>query len=687
MISRMDNDDDGLENLRLQFQALQAQQEKRLQKRMEKKREKETTSEQDDLKLAELDGNTADGLSKRLLLDENEQLQDQVRELRDENSRLCKLLKEKDFEIQRLKKKMEEDKQALAGTAGMTGDVAATKIVQLAKKNRELATEIEREKNKVKQTSNRVRELEKELQGAISLHLTPEEKMTSNPLHSRSTEGFTPYNSEVKALQDKLASANFKMTEYRNQIQAVKQELKIAQKVLTNEVGEDVSIQQLLSSPGNWRGRSQQILALQNRVRELEQQLGQATHRKQPSVLSLEDEMMGRNLPQQDRNISHLRAMERDRKDMVEKLNGDYAALLREHEELKRKFEASRARNTVLSSEVKSLKGQVSTLLEKGKHDDELVDALLKQQKQLQEVLARLSQQDMQTKEAQQNLGQQLNSEAQRHGSLVQQLKHMVSEREAKVKELEEEIRQLSFKRHDGEEPGSKSAVCGSRPPTTGGSKAERLSSSRAVSKLGHKLVETATTVPLSGTSSAVGLHDAEMKALKAQCCEYKALYLAATVERDKLMELVKMRETREQEAKEKGLEAEQKLQGERRRAVLLEQQLEKAKLDAGKGGAAGRTSNRGRAGVSISCTGLSVNQADVSPRSPAGPATEAQVNELNTKLAIQLDENEALKAALQSTLKAKEEDLRLYSDMMSQVKHVFLQALRQHKHDAGPTS
>nr|XP_045242357.1 coiled-coil domain-containing protein 13 isoform X3 [Macaca fascicularis] len=675
--------------LRLQFKAMQEMQHKRLQKQMEKKREKELSlkSRADDPEepLEVSDGlsllhtgepNSKNSFDKRVLEDEIEHLRNELRETVDENGRLYKLLKERDFEIKHLKKKIEEDRLAFTGTAGVAGDMVATKIVELSKKNRLLMAESEGAKTRVKQLTNRIQELERELQTALTrMSAKGATDAGAKPLRAQMGDRALPETPEVKALQDRLAATNLKMSDLRNQIQSVKQELRMAQKVLASEVGEDVNVQQLLSSPGTWRGRAQQILVLQSKVRELEKQLGQS---RSQSVGTGSDELSvypdPRKLSAQEKNLLRIRSLEREKQEGLEKLASERDGLQRELEELKKKFEGMRSRNKLLSSEVKTLKNQMGTLVEKGRHDDELIDALMDQLKQLQEILGSLSLQEEKTRVSQHHLDQQLNSEAQRSNSLVAQLRAMVAEREAKVRQLEMEIGQLNvhYLRNKGVGEGS---------------------SGREVSPAYTQFLEDPglTKSPASaddhiGRLGSSRFSDSpEQKGWQAQMTEIKALWQAAEVERDRLTEFVTVLQKRVEESNSKLLESERKLQEERHRTVVLEQHLEKIRLEPGKASASQRAAPRTKAGLPTSNTRQ--NPTGSEKKDPpfaqlSDVPVESQMEELTTRLAVQVEENEMLKAALGSALRGKEEDFRMYHEILGQVKSVFLQALRQQKTD-----
>ncbi|XP_058688798.1 coiled-coil domain-containing protein 13 isoform X3 [Poecile atricapillus] len=572
------------EDFKSQFKAYQEQQQRRLQDLMERKKEKQnrqkntgstkkTIKALSDLNLFNKGPPVNEDASKSFLEAENEKLQDQLREVRDENCRLYKLVSEKDFEINQLQRRVQEERLALSGVSGIAGDVAATKIVELAKKNREITAEFESERARVKQLNHKVKELEREAESP-----------------------------EVKALQEKLTTANIKVTEYRNQLQNVKQELKLTQKILAKEVGEDVNIQSLLTNSGSWRGRAQQILLLQTRVRELEHKLSQ--NKITASLLEVNEGFLAfphsRKLSVQEKNLLKIRSLEKEKRESLEKLAEQYNTLQKNHEELKKKLDASRARNQVLCGEVKILNGQIGTLLEKGKHDDELLDALLTQQKQMQELLKGLSQKEDKNKEPQQVVGQHLNPGIQRQNIMEDKLRELVVEREAKVKTLETEVEKLAFQ-DESEAANLPCSEHSGAPEGSGSSKAGRTESARAVSTMGHVLVESAATEPFflrgSTPSGRSGTDSLDWEVLPGENTEQKALCQAAEVERSKLLELVTVLQKRLEESSNKVLEAEKKLREEKWQSDILEQQLEKLQVDLGSSRTAQKPALRSRKG------------------------------------------------------------------------------------------
>nr|XP_032823847.1 coiled-coil domain-containing protein 13 isoform X3 [Petromyzon marinus] len=651
------------ERLRLQLATLQQQQRARLERLRERRGDH---ADHEDLGL-ELTAPADPGPSSGGKDEAVRSLQERVREMGDELSRLHRIVAEKDRRAAQLQSQLEESRLALAGPVGASGDTAALKIVELSKRVREMTAELERERSRVKQLTTKLRQLEEQRQEFDS----DKRQGTGSGTHGKdilkSVDAKFGAGNEEKALQDKLSATNLKLSDYRNQVQLLKQELRTAHKVLTNEVGETVNIPHLLSNPGSWRGRSQQILNLQTKVRELEAQLGQSTQRSRGSELLLEEEEMTgnggpRRTPLQDKNQAHIRAMERERKEAMEKMAGELETLRKEQDEGRRKLEGTRARNIVLTTEVKTLRGQISTLMVKAQNDDELIQTLLEQQKRLQDLLkssaddaakqgkekrvVRVGQaMDVQNQGQQQfhmqagntlsQLGgyspksqgnlpdlEQPGGAVQADNTFVRQLQEMVSEKEVKIKQLEQEIqhmvRKVGLNRLAAEGTGDEAA-----PFHLGSSQG----SARMVSKMGHTLVEASPMTVTSGGAtrpSSSSIRE-ETELLRRQCVELRALSQTAQVERDRLMELVGVLQQRVEEATDKAREAEVKHQESRRRAVELEQQLGRARMEAGSKMRAGQISRR-----SIQLTDKKDSSSSALPSDARIPELETQPSSIN---------------------------------------------------------
>ncbi|XP_066300990.1 coiled-coil domain-containing protein 13-like [Branchiostoma lanceolatum] len=708
------------ETLKQQFASLQEQQKKKMQRLKERKQQLKKEQEKgDDEKPIRASMYVEDDMGLELsgppqkndIMYAEEQmtnLKDQVRELRDENGRLYKLLSERDYEVRQIRKKMEKERALLTGgTGGVASEAAATKIVDLSKRNRELTAEVESGRTKMTQLTRKVQDLEKQLKAAAAQARASARDEKASPRQiSLSLEEEKDSEADVKALKDKLTQTTSKLLETKNEVSMLKQELKVANRVLEKEVGEGVNIQALLKDSSGFRGRSQQILNLQKKVSELKSQLGMQTTRS-GSGLSLEEQFMGtstRTTNYSDKNRDRIRQLERDRKEATEKAQAEKEALEADYSKMKDRFDAGKARNKVLANEVKSLKDQLAVLLDKGKNDDELITALMNQQEQMQKLLEQTTKKQQEYQQQQQAEVTQIITKNMQDQNIVDQLKAIVAQKEGQVKALEEEIKEIRDHRMQAMQGGHVSPVRrppsrstpsdlhGNRPPSAHHGLGSSMSSSphgnsshgnimrptsseafylnsqnqngrgsRTGSAQGQAAVKGATIIRPSTDS------ELKVKDIEVQLQEQRTVCQAAQVERDKLLELVQVLHNRLDEAEQKATEADSQLTQHRQRNVQLEKQLGKAKLE-NKG-----TPKKGRT------VRDSVGQGDIKPNPD-------DIEEMEVQLSIQQDENEALKEALQSTLKEKEEDLKFYRTVMDQTKQIFLQGLREHR-QRGATS
>ncbi|XP_028399213.1 coiled-coil domain-containing protein 13-like [Dendronephthya gigantea] len=625
----MDIDSNGSDSLRQQFQLLQEQHKKKLLLRKQKlSTQTEVTADQkpeymnsvnghgstiiedvDNLEL-QLNSNLSEDFSRTSEYD------NKIRELKDENGRLYKLLAERDEEMRILRKQINSERQAIAGS-GPGSDTAANRIMELSRKNRELASEIEKEKRKAKQLSKKITDMESQ-NSSMAAQVTKHDTQRSKDV---TDEGKN--NSQV--LEEKLKQALAKVAEYRNQCEILKKEARIAQKVIAKECGEGMNVTAVLNEPSGWRGRQQQITTLQNKVNELKAQLNDVMHSKQA--------LSTNGLPNQNYNVQRvmtpsfhdekhkqmLKKMEKSKKEEYEKTSGELHLLNEEHQKLQTKFDAAKTRNKILTGELKSLKEKTKMLAEKGAHDDELISALMREQERLKKTVEKKNSQIAER-------SQSRHEKVQQDTELVATLTQLCKEREEKVAQLERELNSLAM--NLAEAPARRNIGSADKATITDEVPVERISSSfndhqqntseTMVSKpkevdgqsRGRRIVRSTSkntntlppTPPKSGSGKrrSSGLRsDSRCNSVNTQFDEYQTLYETTKIERDKLAELVAVFQNREKEVYDSTCKMSSDVKSLQRQNVELEKKLARLHAQRSAQDKNGKKHHRSRTGTS----------------------------------------------------------------------------------------
>eukprot|EP00117_Sycon_ciliatum_P019389 scpid41843/ scgid5283/ Coiled-coil domain-containing protein 13 len=181
------------------------------------------------------------------------------------------------------------------------------------------------------------------------------------------------------------------MTEYRNQCQKHKQELRVMNKLLIRELGDGADIQSMVqekdssSGPG-WRGRQQQITVLQAKVSELQHTLKQckaklenasrSSSKMQESTVTETNDLPEFAAFADQRQVKALDKMDKMKRHVAKEALADLTALQTSHKELQQRYDASRARCQTLANQLQTLKGQVERLQSKSERDDHILQSL-----------------------------------------------------------------------------------------------------------------------------------------------------------------------------------------------------------------------------------------------------------------------------------------------------------------------
>lgn len=562
-------------------------------------------------------------------------LHTQVEQLQLENAQLYASLKEKEHDVLELQRMREEEMVALGGVSS----TATQRIVELSKRNRELTAELTTEKNKVRQLQRRLKEAEAIQQSASEPQKASGVSLAAQPKSSHSGATNLAQCSDIESLpalaqlQEQLAQAKQKVTDYRNQCQLLKQDLKVAHKVLAKEVGEGISVSALLSGAGGWRGRAHQIVVLQNRVAELKQQLERAQN--DPSSLQL-SRSENKTPGQIDvRQKATLQKIETERKRNLEESRLELESLKSEYAKVQQQYNALKARNKTLTSDVKSLRSQLTTMLEKSAHSEKAVT---------RKSSTTTSGEDETRVEG-----------WERERDVLQQANHSLQTQLCKCLAELQSLRETT--------PATRSSNLTPFPSSGEVSNSQDISVNDTQVSLppivpppSNRKPHRPPTRTLVRKSLSAGQPSTQQ--LNCDLVEAQTVAKIAQVERDRLLELTNTLQQRLDATTDKLVQLETEVRNPRQHGTKPEKQ-QHIRLSRSTGNSRGSRQHGG-------------SKVD------AETGRKQSVMELESKLALQQDENVVLKETLELTRHEKMEDMKLLHGMLREAKQLFMDSVRK---------
>ena len=244
----------------------------------------------------------------------------------------------------------------------LTGsDAAAARIMDLSRRQRHLTAELESERA-------RRRRLEARLAEPAPARAPPPPPAPESVSESGAEDG-----ESAAQLRERLRDTTRRLVEARNQAGAARRELRQAERLLHQEVGEGASLQQLLAAGSGWRGRAQQIVTLRAQLQELQA----APARSEPRLSAADS-----------RARSHLRALSGEQQARARQAADEAERQARQTASLRLKLDAARSRTAVLAQEATQLREQTARLSQKCRNDDEMIELLEAQVRRLEAELA-----------------------------------------------------------------------------------------------------------------------------------------------------------------------------------------------------------------------------------------------------------------------------------------------------------